>query len=590
MNLGTDPSAEVRFQGTPVSPGIAIGPVHVSVRGMSAPETHSITPEEVHSEKERFQRALNLTRQQIQEVRDRIGKISGESEGKIFDAHLLFLEDNTLLRRVEKELENRLQNVDSVFYAIIQNYLEAMRRVQDPYLRERTADIEDVSLRVLNCLERREIKDTAPDHQHVLVAFDLTPSDTALMDPDQVLGFCTEMGSTNSHTAILARSLGIPAIVGLERALIEVKMKQTCIIDGYRGELILNPTPETLKKYKSLRRQKDKAYQSLDSVRDLNTQTSDGHEIVLSANIEFIHELKGLKTSGAQGIGLYRTEFFLLEDEEMPDETRQTQVYSEFIEACSGHQAIIRTLDSGGDKLSAEPFSEPEPNPFLGWRGIRVSLSRPDLFKTQLRAILKVSARGKTGVMFPMISGISELRAAKAILEECKLELDRAKVPFDPDIEVGMMIEVPSAAILADVLAPEVDFFSIGTNDLTQYTVAVDRVNHRVADLFRSTNPAVIRLIKNTIKAGQDHGIWTGICGEIASDIRLSPLLVGLGTSELSVGVHQIPIIKSAIRSLNFADCENLAEECLKMHKSGDILAATRNMAKTAYPDLFFET
>lgn len=590
MKFAGQPTEEVRSKGIPVSPGIAIGPIEVRARGIYTPEIYEIPEAAVESEKRRFRRALDITKKQVAEVRERISHISGESEGKIFDAHLMFLEDRTLLERVLQLIEERRQNAESVFYAVIQNYLEAMRRIPDSYLRERTADIEDICLRVIGALERRDpARDYGPAEGHVLIAYDLSPSDTAMMDPNRILGFATEIGSTNSHTAILARSLGIPAVVGLDRAVLQATMSQTCILDGYKGVLVLNPTPKTLSKYRRLKKQKTKAYQALETIRELPTATIDDHEVVLSANIEFSHELEGLRMSGADGIGLYRTEFFLLENDEMPDEKHQAEVYRGFVESGHGGQTIIRTLDAGGDKISAEPFSDPEPNPFLGWRGIRVSLSRPDIFKVQLRAILRTSAYGRTGVMFPMISGLSELRAAKAVLEECKLELDREGVAFDPDLEVGIMVEVPSAAILADVLAPEVDFFSIGTNDLIQYTVAVDRVNHRVAKLFRTTNPAVVRLLHRTIEAGRDAGIWTGICGEIAGDIRLTPLLVGLGTSELSVGVHQVPIVKKAILSLEYKRCQDLAERVLSLSSSAEVMEATSDMAHQVYPDLFFE-
>ena len=321
-------------------------------------------------------------------------------------------------------------------------------------------------------------------------------------------------------------------------------------------------------------------------MRDAATDTTDGRPITLSANIELIDELPLVKRSGAKGIGLYRTEFLLLNGEEMPDEAQQTQAYARMAKEMAPHTVIVRTLDSGGDKLPVEPLTDPEPNPFLGWRGIRVSLSRPAMFKDQLRAVLRASAHGKIAVMFPMVSGLSELKRARSAVMECMEELSKADIPFNPDMPVGVMIEVPSAAVCADLLAPEVDFFSIGTNDLIQYTVAVDRVNPHVADLYRPTHPAVIRLIKRTIDAATDNGIWTGVCGEMAGDIRLTPLLIGLGVEELSVGPHQVPRVGQAVRSLSHAECAAMADEALKKGHSYEILGLSLALARKYYGNL----
>ncbi|MGC4016801.1 MAG: phosphoenolpyruvate--protein phosphotransferase [Luteolibacter sp.] len=580
---------EVIYQGIPASPGIAIGPLHVMARGFSAPEVYEIQESDIPREQERFHEALEVTKRQLAELQQRLESLSGGKESDIFEAHQMLLEDRAVVDRVAEAIADRCQNAEYAFYAIMQNFLEAMRRIPDPYLRERTADIEDVCQRVLRNFkaEESEVRHVAPsDGQHILVAYDFTPSDTAAMNRRHILGFAAELGSVNSHTAILARALGIPAVLGLDGTVIDLQTLTPGILDGYAGKLILHPSAETLARYQALSAEKAKVRSALEAMKGAATDTTDGRAITLSANVELIDELPLVKRSGAKGIGLYRTEFLLLNGEEMPDETQQADVYTKLAKELSPHTVIVRTLDAGGDKLPVEPLTDPEPNPFLGWRGIRVSLSRPAMFKDQLRAILRASAHGKIAVMFPLVSGLSEVKRARTILRECMDEFDKASIPFNPDLPVGVMIEVPSAAVCADLLAPEVDFFSIGTNDLIQYTVAVDRVNPHVADLYRPTHPAVIRLIKKTIDAGNDHGIWTGVCGEMAGDIRLTPLLIGLGVEELSVGPHQVPRVGQAVRSLSHAECAAMSDEALKKAHSYEILGLSLSLARKYYGNL----
>jgi phosphotransferase system enzyme I (PtsI) len=583
----TQNQAEFVYEGIPASPGIAIAPVHVIARGFSAPEIYEIEESEVASEQERFKEAIALTKRQLIELQNRLEDISGENESAIFEAHVMMIEDPSVFKRVLNSISSRHQNAEYVFYAVMQNFLEAMRRIPDPFLRERTADIEDVAQRVLrNFSPDSDARHMGPDDRHILVAYDLAPSDTASMDRRHVMGFATEQGSVNSHTAILARSFGIPAVVGLEGCVIDVVALSPAILDGYSGKLILHPSQETLDRYRTLGDAKARVRSSLDAKRGAATETVDGRVLTVSANIEIIEELPLVKRSGAKGIGLYRTEFLLLEGEEMPDEERQTEIYSKVAREMAPHQVIIRTLDAGGDKLPVEPLTEPEPNPFLGWRGIRVSLARPAMFREQIRAVLRASACGKVAVMFPMISGLSEIWRGKEMVRRCMDELDKEGVPFDHDLPVGIMIEVPAAALCADLLAPEVDFFSIGTNDLIQYTVAADRVNPHVADLYRPTHPAVLRLIKRTIDAANDNGIWTGICGEMAGDIRLTPLLIGLGVEELSVGPQQVPRVGQAIRSLSYAECAAMSDEALRHTRSQGVLDLSLALARKHYRDL----
>ncbi len=575
---------EVIYEGIPASPGIAMGPVYVAARGFSAPEVYEIDASAIPHEQERFRLAVDLTKGQLAELQNRLENISGNNHGDIFEAHIMLLEDSAVLNRVNHAIAKRCQNAEYAFYAVMQTFLEAMRRIQDPYLRERTTDIEDVSRRVLrNFQADAEHHPQGPDVSHLLIAYDLTPSDTASMDRRQILGFATEQGSVNSHTAILARAFGIPAVVGFIGSIIDVTTLTPAILDGYAGKLILHPAPATFSHYRKLQAEKAKIRKALDATRDAATETRDGHALTVSANMELLEELELVAHSGAKGVGLYRTEFLLLSGNDIPSEAVQAEAYTRVARAMAPHDVIIRTLDAGGDKLPVEPLTEPEPNPFLGWRGIRVSLARPAMFRDQMRAILRASAHGKVAVMFPLVSGLSEIERARDMVRRCMDEMQEEGIPFDPKLPVGIMIEVPSAAVCADLLAPMVDFFSIGTNDLIQYTVAADRVNPHVADLYRPTHPAVIRLIKHTIDAGIDHGVWTGICGEMAGDIRLTPLLIGLGAKELSVGPQQVPRVGQAIRSLNHADCTALAAEVLRQTRSYDILNLSLDLARNSY-------
>ena len=575
------------MKGMPVSPGIAIGCLRVEARGCPAPVTRNILPTDSESEWERFEAALTRTEEELYALKERVEHLSGANEAAIFDAHLLFLRDRTIIKRLRKEFAERMQNIDSVYYAVVQNFMEVMRHVDDPYLRSRVVDIEDVLQRVLKNMAPAASRPTVPTpcgcEPYVLAAYDLAPSDTADLDPRMVLGFVTEVGSAVSHTAILARSLGMPAVVGVPQLVIDSRVGAKAILDGYNGLLILNHTAETEAHYRALQAEKEKAYRALSELRDMPAETTDGRRIRLAANVEFAHEYDAIHRSGAEGVGLYRTEFFLLGAGSLPDEEMQYEHYRNLVESCSPHEVIFRTLDSGGDKLPFEVLEEKEENPFLGWRGIRVSLSRPEVFKEQLRAILRASAHGKVGVMFPMVSGITEVLQVKELLEECRAELRERGLAYDEHMRVGVMIEVPSAAMMSDVLARHVDFFSIGTNDLTQYTIAVDRVNFRVSGMFRPTHPGVIRMIRQTISAG----IPTAICGEMGGDINLIPLLVGLGATELSVGTHLLPLIRYAIRHLSYEECCQMTEKALQAEDSYTIRALSQELARKSYPSLF---
>jgi len=568
-----------------------IAPIHITARGLNAPEVYAISDNQVAWEKERFKTAINRTKTQLEGLQENLTQISGASNENIFEAHTMVLADKSLQKKVHTAIEERLQNAEYCFYAVIQTFAESLRRVSDSYLAERASDFDDICQRVLqNFQANQEPEEEAPDVQHLLVAYELSPSDTASLDRNKTLGFATEQGSEISHTAILARSLSIPAVSGIKDAIMSLTSLNLCILDGYKGQLIANPSEETLERYRELKRRKEAERVALDELRDQSTATTDGRQVTLSANMEFEDELPLIESSGAEGIGLFRTEFFLLEgrNHNIPDEDEQEILYSKAVKASAPHSVIIRTLDAGGDKLPGEPLKEPDPNPFLGWRGIRYSLDRPESFKDQLRAILRASAHGKTGVMFPLVSGVREVRAAKGLLHECMDELSNKDIAFDKDIEVGVMIEVPSAALMAGEIAEHVDFFSIGTNDLVQYSVAVDRVNPRVSALYKTSHPSVLRLMKMTVEGAQSGGIWTGVCGEMAGRLDLLPILVGIGIDKLSVVSPFVPAVKKAICSLNFNDCQELANEALKLPQSDMILNLSTEMAKAAYPELLY--
>ena len=541
-----------------------------------------IEPQQVDSELEKYEGAIEATKAQLEEIRRNVTELTSDNEGQIFEAHIILLEDPSLHNKVDTMLRERLTNVSYCFYAVIQGYMEALRRAKDSYLAERATDMEDVAMRVLANLSKDDAAEI--DHDHILVAYDLTPSDTVNLDRQKMRGFATEQGSYTSHTAILARSMGIPAVVGIEGAVMDAQTLASCILDGTRGLMIINPSRETVDYYRQLWTQEEELRARLVKESSEPSVTLDGRKITLSANVEFYNEIENLKDQGADGIGLFRTEFFLLESGEMPDEDQQAEFYTKVVTEVAPSMTIFRTLDSGGDKMSAEKLDKPEPNPFLGRRGIRFSLAEPEIFKIQLRALLRATAHGKVGIMFPMVSQLSQIESAKELLEECRQELIEEGLPVGETYQIGVMIEIPSAAILASGLAPLVDFFSIGTNDLVQYTTAVDRVNELVSYLYRSADPSVLRLMRMTAEAGRDAGVWTGVCGEMAGDIELLPLLIGLGVEELSVGASNVPLVKSALRRLRYDDCREMVVRAFKLNKAQDIRKLSRRIAEEAYP------
>ena len=579
---------EIRFEGVGVSPGMACSKIHVVRDDLDDVVRYRIAPSQIPDEIGRFETALIQTRMQILEMQQRIAESIGAKDAAIFDAHLLVVEDRTLIDEVLRKLETDLCNVEWVFQEVATRYAETLNKIDDPYLRERALDIQDVTKRVIRNLQGKAPKTfLALSEQHILIAHNLTPSDTASINRANVLGIATDVGSRTSHAAILARSLNIPAVVGLHDITAKLETGQRVLVDGSDGLLIIDPAPETVAHYAEIESRRARVATQLKELRTTRSTTRDGHHIVLSANIELPEDVEAVAANGAEGIGLYRTEFLYLNRTSLPTEHEQFETYRRVAERLRPDPLIIRTFDLGGDKLAPGTVDiADELNPFLGWRAIRLCLEHIDIFKTQLRAILRASAIGNIKIMFPMISGLEELRRAKAVLAECKDELRRSGIPFGKEIEVGAMIEIPSAAICANALAPEVDFFSIGTNDLIQYTLAVDRVNEKLAHLYEPTHPAILRLLKMIAEAAHANHIWVGVCGEMAGDVALIPLLLGLGMDELSAGATLVPRVKRAVQSLAIPECRELVEETLKLNTASEILARCLELADKRYGDL----
>jgi phosphotransferase system enzyme I (PtsI) len=583
-----DVRQEIRFEGAGVSPGMACGKIHVVRDDLDDVVRYRIAPSQVADEIGRFETALIQTRMQILEMQQRIAESIGAKDAAIFDAHLLVVEDRTLIDEVLRKLETDLCNVEWVFQEVATHYAETLNKIDDPYLRERALDIQDVTKRVIRNLQGKAPKTfLALSEPHILVAHNLTPSDTASINRANVLGIATDLGSRTSHAAILARSLNIPAIVGLHDITAKLETGQHVLLDGSDGLLIVDPAPETLAYYAEIESRRARVAAQLKELRATRSTTRDGRHIVLSANIELPEDVEAVAANGAEGIGLYRTEFLYLNRATLPTEDEQFETYRKVAERVRPDPLIIRTFDLGGDKLAPGTVDiSDELNPFLGWRAIRFCLENIDIFKTQLRAVLRASAVGNIKIMFPMISGLDELLRAKAVLAECKEELRHSTIPIGEKIEVGAMIEIPSAAISANVLAREVDFFSIGTNDLIQYALAVDRVNEKIAHLYEPTHPAILRLLKMVADAAHAHNIWVGVCGEMAGDVALIPLLLGLGMDELSAGATLVPRVKRAVQSLAIPECRELIEAALQLNTPSEILSRCLELADKRYGDL----
>ncbi len=571
---------EIVLRGSGVSPGIALGPIVLDSDVFEEPLVEPLAGREAGVEWERFMAGVEATKGQLRALRDKVAAETGTENAFIFDAHLLMLEDNALLQQVEKKVRQQEQCSEGAFWSVMTRYMDSMRRMDDAYLKERVADLEDIARRVVRVLRGEEtgVQATEP---HILVAVEISPSETASMDRKLVRGFASETGSQTSHSTIMARSMGIPAVAGLTNLTSHSHPGTMALLDGYRGLLILNPTSETIREYTVVRRQKEALDKVLHGMADLPAVTPDGRKFVLAANIEFAHETAGLRHEGAEGVGLYRTEFLYLNRRDLPSEEEQTADYTAVIVGAGPEGAIIRTLDIGGDKLHDLHDDLEESNPFLGWRGIRVSLTKTDIFKAQIRAILRAGVHGPVKILLPMVSTVDEIRDAQKLINECRQELAQEGLAYNPGVPVGAMIEVPSAAVIADMLAREVDFFSIGTNDLIQYTMAVDRGNELVANLYQPTSPAIVRLLKTVAEAGRAAGIHTGVCGEMAGDFMLTPLMVGIGFEELSMSPVQLPYVRFAVRRLPADVCRALVEKAVQLPDAKSIGALCHEVMAT---------
>jgi phosphoenolpyruvate-protein phosphotransferase (PTS system enzyme I) len=583
-------SGERIFRGIPVSPGICRGRLLVLDKPQEAAiREHHIEEADLACQVHRLEQAIVDTRHEILEVQRKVSEGLGAQDATIFDAHLLVLEDPTLIEEVSRIIFEEKVTADYAFKKVAEKYAKTLSAIDDEYLRERACDMRDVTERILNNLTGRGTPDNLSHLKEpcVIISYDLAPSRTALLDKKMVLGFGTDVGSKTSHTAIMARAMRIPAVVGLQHATQDLKSGDYALLDGYNGIIILNPTDQTLFEYGQLVRKQVTLEEKLREVRDKPAVTLDGARITLSANVEQAADADAVLAGGAEGVGLFRTEYLFINRDTLPNEEEQYQAYRQVAAALKPQPVIIRTLDLGGDKFLAHLQVPSEMNPFLGWRAIRFCLQQKDIFRAQLRAILRASVEGNVKMMYPMISCLDELQQANALVDEYRRELDREGVPYNPNMDIGAMIEIPSAAVAADTLARHVRFFSIGTNDLIQYSLAVDRLNEKIAHLYEPTHPAILRLIKMTVDAAHKNGLWVGVCGEMAGDPIMTPLLLGLGVDELSVTPPSVPQIKYLVRRLKMAEAQELAQAALNCDNGAEILARTTALVQKIAPSLF---
>ena len=583
MKTETPHIEETILQGIPASPGIAIGPVFLFLKHTPIIEERSILPDEIPREVERLEQAIARSHKELSKILEFAEKKLGADKVKIFEAQLMFLEDAVLFDAIYGRMRSELKNAEFVVQTEIEKYHRIMLASKDEYTHERANDVEDVRNRILRNLQEQRVISRL-EGSAVIVSQNLTAPDTVILSRNEVLGYATDFGGITSHTALLSRALKIPAVVGLKTISHMVHDAERIILDGYSGEVVLNPKDETIKKYEAKRERYHEFETRLEGLRDLPAETLDHHRVELSVNVEFEQELDFIKLQGADGIGLYRSEYLIVGKEGFPTEEEQFNQYKLLAETMYPKRVIIRTFDIGGDKLLGESLKES--NPFLGWRGIRVMLDKPLLFLEQLRAILRASTRKNVAIMFPMVSNLKEVRLARKLLDEAKHQLRKEGIPYDSRIKVGVMIEVPSAAIIAEDIAEEADFLSIGTNDLIQYLLAVDRGNDVVSSLYQEFNPAVIRFLRRIIDRGKKKGVWVGMCGEMAGDPLATILLLGLGLDEFSVVPNMLPEIKKIIRSVKFSEAQKIAKQVLMLKTEDEIKETLKSIMAKKFPDI----
>lgn len=563
------------IKGIAASSGISIGKAFRLVEPVLSFEEKTV--ENPDAEIERFRQAVEKAKNELNLLKSQTEKRLGKEQGAIFEAHLLVLSDPEFVGAVEEKIKSERKNAEAVLDETAKGFIHILEKLDNEYMRERTADIRDVTKRLMAYLLDVSVPNPGLISEEVIiVAKDLTPSDTAQLDRKFVKGFTTDIGGRTSHSAIMARSLEIPAVVGTKTATETIQDGDLLILDGLSGEVYVNPTEELLAAYKEKQKQYEKQLAEWRKLVDEPTVSSDGHRVELAANIGSPKDVKAALANGAEGVGLFRTEFLYMDKTELPSEEEQFEAYKAVLEGMKDKPVIIRTLDIGGDKELPYLSLPKELNPFLGFRAIRLCLDRTDIFRTQLRALLRASTYGKLRIMFPMVATLDEFRKAKAIFLEEKEKLQAEGVPVSDSIQLGIMVEIPSTAVLADLFAKEVDFFSIGTNDLIQYTMAADRMNERVSYLYQPYHPSILRLVKRVIDAAHNEGKWAGMCGEMAGDEKAIPLLVGLGLDEFSMSATSILKARALIKKLSKADMEQLAEKALNAATTDEVLQLVR--------------